>query len=83
MAPISTPPEFSLEEVGLALRNPGMQLEGLRYPITPIGIHYLLIHFDIPHIDPATYKLRVTGRVSNPLELSIEDIWARPKVTCA
>ena len=62
MAPISTTPEFSREEVGLALRNPGMQLEGLRYPITPVGMHYLLIHFDIPHIDPASYALPVTGR---------------------
>ena len=52
MAPISTSPEFSREEVRLALRNPGMPLEGLRYPITPIGMHYLLIHFDIPHLDP-------------------------------
>jgi hypothetical protein len=76
MAIISTTPEFSREEVGLVLRNPGMQLEGLRYPVTPIGMHYLLIHFDIPHIDPATYNLWVTGRVSNPLELSIENICA-------
>jgi hypothetical protein len=30
MAPISTSREFSRGEVGLALRNPGMQLEGLR-----------------------------------------------------
>jgi hypothetical protein len=39
---------FTREEVWLALRNHGMHLEGLRYPITPIGMHYLLIHFDIP-----------------------------------
>jgi sulfane dehydrogenase subunit SoxC len=81
MAPISTTPEFSREEVGLALRNPGMQLEGLRYPITPIGMHYLLIHFDIPHVDLATYQLPVKGRVRNPLKLTLEDIKARPKVT--
>ena len=81
MAPISTSPEFSREEVGLALRNPGMPLEGLRYPITPIGMHYLLIHFDIPHLDPTTYRLVVTGRVANPLELSLEDIRSRPRVT--
>lgn len=80
MAPISTTPEFSREEVGLALRNPGMQLEGLRYPVTPIGMHYLLIHFDIPQVDPATYELPVTGRVRNPLKLTLEDIRARPKV---
>jgi sulfane dehydrogenase subunit SoxC len=81
MAPISTSPEFSREEVGLALRNPGMPLEGLRYPITPIGMHYLLIHFDIPHLDPTTYRLGVKGLVDNPLELSLEDIRSRPKVT--
>ena len=81
MAPISTTPEFSREEVGLALRNPGMQLEGLRYPVTPIGMHYLLIHFDIPQVDPATYELPVTGRVRNPLKLTLEDLRARPKVT--
>ncbi|CAN5624294.1 sulfite oxidase [soil metagenome] len=81
MAPISTSPEFSREEVGLALRNPGMQLEGLRYPITPIGMHYLLTHFDIPHVDPTTYELPVTGRVRNSLRLTLEDIKSRPKVT--
>ncbi|MGB3635949.1 MAG: sulfite oxidase [Rubrobacteraceae bacterium] len=81
MAATGTSPEFYREEVGLALRNPGMQLEGLRYPITPIGMHYLLIHFDIPHVDPETYELRVSGRVRNQLNLSLEDIKSRPKVT--
>ena len=81
MAPISTSPEFSREEVGLALRNPGMHLEGLRYRITPTGMHYLLIHFDIPHLDPATYELPVTGLVQNPLRLTLEDIKSRPKIT--
>src|SRR5919202_6255138 len=81
MAKITTSPEFTREEVGLALRNHGMHLEGLRYPITPIGIHYLLIHFDIPFIDPATYALEISGRVSNPLRLTLEDIKARPALT--
>jgi hypothetical protein len=39
---------FFKQEVQLALRNRGMPLEGLRYPITPVGMHYLLVHFDIP-----------------------------------
>ena len=42
---------FYPEEVQLALRNRGMPLEGLRYPITPSGMHYLLVHFDIPAVD--------------------------------
>lgn len=81
MAKMSKSKEFAPEEVGLALRNPGMQLEGLRYPITPIGMHYLLIHFDIPHVDPETYELPITGRVGNPLTLSLEDIKSRPQVS--
>lgn len=37
-----------MEELGLAARNHGFPLEMLREPITPVGLHYLLIHFDIP-----------------------------------
>src|SRR5215211_6640861 len=81
MVKFATSQEFSQEEVGLALRNHGMHLEGLRYPITPIGMHYLLIHFDIPFIDPTTYELLIAGRVRNPLRLSLGDVKARPAVT--
>jgi len=42
---------YTAEEVELATRNHGMPLEALRYDVTPAGLHYLLIHFDIP---PAT-----------------------------
>lgn len=73
--------QFRREEVALALRNPGMQLEGLRYPITPIGMHYLLIHFDIPFIDSGNYTLQVGGLVRSPLTLSLEDLRSRPSVT--
>jgi DMSO/TMAO reductase YedYZ molybdopterin-dependent catalytic subunit len=72
---------FTREEVGLALRNPGMPLEGLRYPITPTGMHYLLIHFDIPFLDPTTYELSIMGRVRNPLKLTLSDLKARPALT--
>ena len=73
--------KFGREEVGLALRNHGMLLEGLRYPITPVGMHYLLIHFDVPFVDPATYELPIGGRVRNPLGLTLEDVRARPALT--
>jgi len=72
---------FSKEEVGLALRNHGMHLEGLRYPVTPIGMHYLLIHFDIPAIDGSSFELEVTGRVDNPMKLSLDDLKARPRIS--
>jgi len=80
MPEFTTSQEFTQEEVRLALRNPGMPLEGLRYPITPIGMHYLLAHFDIPFIDPATYELPITGRVDKPLGLTLDDLKARPAV---
>jgi sulfane dehydrogenase subunit SoxC len=73
--------DFMPDEVGLALRNPGMPLEALRYPITPVGMHYLLTHFDVPAIDPETYELRVGGHVRTELRLSLDELRARPAVT--
>ena len=55
--PIATSTDFTPQEVALALRNPGMPLEALRRPITPIGMHYVLIHFDVPQVDSATFEL--------------------------
>ena len=34
------------------MRNHGLPLEALRYPITPPGLHYTLIHYDVPAVDP-------------------------------
>ena len=39
---------ITLEELQLAARNHALPLEALRYAVTPVGLHYLLIHFDIP-----------------------------------
>ncbi len=70
-----------LEELQLAFRNRGMPLEALRYDLTPGGLHYLVIHFDIPEVDPASWRLAVGGRVRRPLELTLDDIQARPSQT--
>lgn len=61
-------------EVALATRNSGMPLEALRYDVTPAGLHYLLIHFDIPEADAAAWKLRVDGLVSRPLALGVAEL---------
>ena len=58
----------SLEELQLAARNHGMPLEALRYAITPVGLHYLLIHYDIPAVDPDSWRLEVGGFVERPLD---------------
>jgi sulfane dehydrogenase subunit SoxC len=72
---------ISLEELQLAARNHGMPLEALRHEITPLGLHYLLVHYDIPMVDAAAWRLTVTGRVERELELSLDDLRAREAVT--
>ena len=72
---------ITVEELQLATRNRGMPLEGLRYDITPVGMHYLLVHFDIPDVDAAGWRLRVEGNVRRPLDLTFDDIRARPART--
>jgi DMSO/TMAO reductase YedYZ molybdopterin-dependent catalytic subunit len=78
-----TPAEISLEELQLAARNHGFPLETLRDTVTPVGLHYLLIHFDIPQVDAQTWRLRLGGRVDRPLELTLADLRARPAQTHA
>ena len=72
-----TPEGISLEELQLAARNHGMPLEGLRWDVTPVGLHYLLIHYDIPVVDDA-WRLTVDGNVGERLELSLDDVHALP-----
>jgi DMSO/TMAO reductase YedYZ molybdopterin-dependent catalytic subunit len=71
------------EELQLAARNKGMPLEALRWELTPTGLHYQLIHFDIPMIDPASWRLAIGGAVARPVELDLDAIRARPRVTTA
>ncbi len=80
------PPEentrfFSQEETTLAFRNHGMQAELLDRPITPLGAHYLLIHFDIPDLQKQDYALAVGGRVRTPLEVGLDELKSRPSTT--
>ena len=79
--PAPTAGPLTFEELQLAARNRGLPLEALRYDITPTGLHYLLIHFDIPMIDPAEWRLEIGGLVNAPLRLSLEDLAAYPTVT--
>jgi DMSO/TMAO reductase YedYZ molybdopterin-dependent catalytic subunit len=72
---------FYREELQLALRNRGMPLEAMRYPVTPVGLHYLLVHFDIPEVDADSWSLKVRGLVRQPLELSLAEIKSRPART--
>ena len=59
-----------------------MPLEALRYDVTPAGLHYLLTHYDIPSVDPPTWRL--TGRraaSTRPLSLDLDALRARCRRT--
>ena len=67
---------YTAEEVALAARNRGMPLEALRHDLTPAGLHYLLIHFDIPAADESRWKLEIGGLVDRPCSFSLSDLRA-------
>jgi DMSO/TMAO reductase YedYZ molybdopterin-dependent catalytic subunit len=69
------------DELRLAARNHGMPMEVLREDVTPIGLHYLLTHYDIPAVDPHDWRLRVDGLVEQPLQLGLDELRERPAVT--
>jgi sulfane dehydrogenase subunit SoxC len=78
--PIAANSEITLDELGLAGRNHSMPLEALRHDITPIGLHYLLIHFDIPDVDPASFRLEIGGAVERPMSVSLDDLRTRERL---
>jgi len=67
-------------ELRLAARNHALPLEALRHEITPPGLHYLLIHYDIPVVDADSHRLEITGVVERPISLSLDDLRERPRV---
>ncbi|MGW1030161.1 sulfite oxidase [Streptomyces sp. NPDC002577] len=81
-ARVAEPAEgISQEELALAARNHGLPLEALRYDLTPPGLHYVLVHYDIPAADAADWTLTVHGRVRTPLNLDMTALRAFPAVT--
>jgi DMSO/TMAO reductase YedYZ molybdopterin-dependent catalytic subunit len=82
-APFGEAGHVTPEELQLAARNHGMPLEVLRHDVTPVGLHYLLIHYDIPAVDPGTWTLEAGGRVARPRRFTLDDIRARPSETIA
>lgn len=72
---------LTAEELQLAARNRGMPLEALRYDVTPVGLHYLLVHFDIPEIDESSWRLDIAGNVEHPRSFTLEQLRTRPSRT--
>lgn len=74
-------PDILPEELGLAQRNHALHLEALRYDVTPLGMHYLLIHFDVPDATGVDWTIDVGGRVRTRMRLTMSDLRARPRMT--
>jgi DMSO/TMAO reductase YedYZ molybdopterin-dependent catalytic subunit len=70
---------LTFEELQLAARNRGLPLEALQYELTPTGLHYLLVHFDIPVIDASAWRLRIGGAVDHPRDMTLTEIRSRPR----
>jgi DMSO/TMAO reductase YedYZ molybdopterin-dependent catalytic subunit len=72
---------YEAHEVSLANRNCGIPLEALRYDVTPAGLHYLLSHFDVPHVPDDRWQVELTGRLRRPGVVSLEEIKRYPPRT--
>ncbi len=72
---------LTFDELELAFRNRGMPLEAMRHDVTPTGLHYLVIHWDIPAADDASWTVAVEGAVRRRLRLAMNDLRSRPRVT--
>jgi DMSO/TMAO reductase YedYZ molybdopterin-dependent catalytic subunit len=72
---------ISHEELALAARNHGLPLEALRYDVTPPGLHYVLIHYDIPAADAGEWRLTLGGRVRKPMTLDMNALRSLPAAT--
>ena len=73
--------DFSRAEVTLANRNSGMPLEMLRHDLTPVGMHYLLTHFDYPYLVADKWTLEIGGLVDQPISLSLDDLKSLPQIS--
>ena len=79
---IAAPDEaISFDELALAGRNHALPLEALRHDITPLGLHYVLVHYDVPDVDAASWSLQVEGSVARPLSLDLDALRAYPAVS--
>ena len=69
------------EELQLAARNHGLPLEALRYDVTPPGLHYVLVHYDIPPVSADDWALSLEGCLRQPLSLDLDQLRALPSRT--
>lgn len=74
-------PRYSYSELEQAGRNHSMPAEAMRYDVTPVGLHYLLHHFDIPQTSAEDWTLTIAGAVSDTLTLTLDQLRTLPSQT--
>lgn len=61
--------------------NLEMPFAALQETVTPNELFYVRCHFPVPAIDPALWRLQVTGEVQRMLELRLDDLRELPTQT--
>lgn len=54
--------------------NRTLDIRKIEAPLTPRDQFYTVQHYGHPNVDPAAFRLKVTGLVRKPLSLSIDDL---------
>jgi DMSO/TMAO reductase YedYZ molybdopterin-dependent catalytic subunit len=61
--------------------NSETPLESLRSWVTPTRLFFVRNHFEVPRLDPATWRLTVAGCVNRPREWTWDELLALPERT--
>src|SRR5262249_30717574 len=67
--------------VTAAPENSETPLEAVCSWVTPTRLFFVRNHFDIPAVDPATWRLEISGLVERPASLALEQLQAYPQHT--
>jgi DMSO/TMAO reductase YedYZ molybdopterin-dependent catalytic subunit len=80
------PATFSTRRTDRPETHPGQNtvaqdLRKLESWITPMSEYFTVLHYNVPTVDAAAYRLTVGGMVGKPITLTLDQLKRRPKVT--
>ncbi len=52
----------------------------MRWDITPPGLHFVLVHYDIPALDDAGWRLELSGALAHPMTVDLAGLIRREQV---
>jgi DMSO/TMAO reductase YedYZ molybdopterin-dependent catalytic subunit len=74
------PPNFNPGGDGAVRLYDIRNIDGL---FTPNDEFFSIAHYGMAEVDPGAYRLKVTGLVDRPVELTLDDLRSRPRVQVA